>query len=98
MFDLDRVTCFLAHRDIRNGPRKTAEPLVDLLSSKHLTQSACEMALTNIDLDLLNMTPVTAECLIYLRICLVVYSMSMKILIDLIHHKENIWSCQCEVL
>jgi hypothetical protein len=67
---LDIVTCFLAHHDIRNGLRKTIEPPVDLLSSEHLTQSACEMALSNIGLDLLNMTPATAECLIYLIIYL----------------------------
>jgi hypothetical protein len=35
VLDLDTIFCFLAHHDIKFGPRKTANPPVDFLSSMH---------------------------------------------------------------
>jgi hypothetical protein len=34
VLDLETVACFFAHHEIRFGPKKTAKPPVDLLSSR----------------------------------------------------------------
>jgi hypothetical protein len=42
VLDLDIVACFLALQEIKLGPKYTANPPVELLSSAHLAQSASE--------------------------------------------------------
>jgi hypothetical protein len=42
VLDLDTVACFFTVHDMRLLPKKIANPLVDLLSSKHPAQSASE--------------------------------------------------------
>ena len=66
VLDLDTVVCFLAHQDIRFGPKKIANPPVDRLSSRHPAQSESEKALTRVDGDLLKVRPVFRVFLIYL--------------------------------
>jgi hypothetical protein len=51
LIDQDIVACFLALHKIKFGPRNTAKPPVDLLSS------AYEKALTSIEEDLFNFSP-----------------------------------------
>lgn len=58
---------FLAHQEIKLGPKKTAKPPVDLLSSKQPAQSESEKALTRVDDDLLKVSPVLKVFLIYLN-------------------------------
>ena len=55
--DLDTVACFLAHHEIKFGPRNMENPPVDLLSSTHPAQTESEKALTNVDDDLLKVKP-----------------------------------------
>lgn len=55
--DHDIVACFFAHHDIRFGPKKTANPLVERLSSIHPAQSESEKALTRVYEDLVNVRP-----------------------------------------
>ena len=57
VLDLDTVACFFAHHDIKFGPKNTAKPPVDRLSSKHPAQSESENALTSVDEDLLKVRP-----------------------------------------
>jgi hypothetical protein len=66
VLDLDMVACFLAHHDIKFGPKKTANPHVDLLSSRYPAQSASKKALTKVEEDLINVRPRLAVFLTYL--------------------------------
>lgn len=53
MLDLAIVGCFLALHETRLGPKNIANPLVQLLSSTLLVQSAAEKAVTRLDADFL---------------------------------------------
>jgi hypothetical protein len=44
MLDLETIGCFLAVQDIKQSPRNTAKPDVDLLSSGHPAQSESQNA------------------------------------------------------
>ena len=68
VLDLETVACFLALQDIRLGPKYTAKPPVDLLSSMQPAQSASENALTKIEEDFLKVSPRLVVPLIYLNI------------------------------
>jgi hypothetical protein len=46
VLDLDTVFYFLAHNEIKLGPRNTAKPPIDFLSFVHPAMSASEKALT----------------------------------------------------
>jgi hypothetical protein len=70
VLDLYTVACFLALQEIKLGPKYTANPPVDLLSSTHPAQSASEKALTNIEDDLLKVSPSWDVPLTYLKILL----------------------------
>ena len=60
VLDLETVACFLAHQDIKFGPKKIAKPPVDLLSSRQPAQSESEKALTSVEDDLLKFRPTLA--------------------------------------
>ena len=47
VLDLDTVACFLAVQNTKLAPRKTANPPVDFLSSRHPAQFVSEYALTS---------------------------------------------------
>jgi len=47
VLDLDTVACFLAVQNTKLAPRKTANPPVDFLSSRHRAQFVSEYALTS---------------------------------------------------
>jgi hypothetical protein len=68
VLDLETVDCFCALHDIRFDPIKTANPPIDLLSSRHPAQSASENPLTTIDGDLVIRSPKSKVPLTYLRI------------------------------
>jgi hypothetical protein len=51
VLDRDIVFCFFAHQDIKFGPKKTAKPPVDFLSSEQPAQSASENALTRVEVE-----------------------------------------------
>ena len=68
VLDLETVACFLAHQDIRLGPKKTAKPPVERLSSRHPAQSESEKALTRVEGDLLKFNPVPKVCFTYVII------------------------------
>jgi hypothetical protein len=70
VLDLDTVACFLALQEIKFGPKNTANPHVDLLSSTQPAQSASEKALTSVEDDLLKVSPICDVPLTYLRILL----------------------------
>jgi hypothetical protein len=70
VLDLDTVAYFLALQEIRLGPKYTAKPPVDLLSSTHPAQSASEKALMRVENDLLKVSPTFTVPLTYLRILL----------------------------
>jgi hypothetical protein len=72
VLDLDTVAYFLALQEIRLGPKYTAKPPIDLLSSTQPAQSASEKALTRVDEDLLKVSPILAVPLTYLNILLIV--------------------------
>ena len=54
LLDLKTTTSFIAHHEIRLGPKKTVNPPIERLPSKHPAQSELEKALTRVDGDLLN--------------------------------------------
>ena len=66
VLDLDTVACFFAHQEIKLGPKKTAKPPVERLSSRQPAQSKSENALTRVDDDLLNVNPRLKVSLTYL--------------------------------
>jgi hypothetical protein len=68
VLDLDTVACFLALQEIILGPKNTAKPPVDLLSSTQPAQSACEKALIRVEGDLPKVNPVLVVPLTYLKI------------------------------
>ena len=68
VLDRDTVACFLAHQEIRLGPKKIAKPSVDRLSSKHPAQSESEKALTRVEDDLLKVSPTLNVLFTYRRI------------------------------
>ena len=72
VFDLDTVACFLAFQEMRFGPKNTAKPPVDFLSSGHPAQSASEKALSKVECDRLSVRPIFRVPLMYLRIRLTV--------------------------
>jgi hypothetical protein len=51
VLDLDTVAYFLAQQETKLGPKKTANPPVERLSSGHPAQSTSEKALTSIEGD-----------------------------------------------
>src|SRR4051812_47025700 len=67
VLDLDTVACFLAFQEIRSGPKNTAKPPVDLLSSGHPAQSAYEKALSKVEDERLNVRPIFKVPLMYLK-------------------------------
>jgi hypothetical protein len=67
VLDLETVACFFAHHETRLGPKKIANPPVELLSSRQPAQSASENPLTSIDGDLLNINPMLDVFFKYLR-------------------------------
>jgi hypothetical protein len=68
VLDLDTVACFLALQEIKLGPKYTANPPIDLLSSTQPAQLASEKALTNVEDDFLKVNPRFAVPLTYLNI------------------------------
>jgi hypothetical protein len=66
VLDLETVACFLALQEIRFGPKNTAKPPVDLLSSGHPAQSASEKELTKVEVDFMNVSPMLTVCFTYL--------------------------------
>ena len=66
VLDLDTVACFLAHHEIRFGPKNTTNPPVECLSSRQPAQSESEKALTGVDGDLVKVSPTLKVFLIYL--------------------------------
>ena len=70
VLERDTLACLWAFQEIRFGPRKIANPPVDLLSSGQPAQSASEKALKNVDDDLVKAIPVCNVCCMYRRILL----------------------------
>jgi hypothetical protein len=56
------VFYFLAHQEMRLGPKNTAKPPVDFLSSVHPAQSAFEKALAIVEADCRICRPVLRVC------------------------------------
>jgi hypothetical protein len=63
VLDRDTVFCFLAHQDIKLGPKKIAKPPVDFLSSEQPAQSASENVLTRVEQDRRIWSPKLIVCL-----------------------------------
>jgi hypothetical protein len=63
VLDRDMVFCFLAHQDIKLGPKKIAKLPVDFLSSKQPAQLASEKALTRVEEDHRIWSPKLIVCL-----------------------------------
>ena len=70
VLDLETVACFLAHHEIKLGPKNTANPPVERLSSNQPAQSESEKALRSVDDDLLKLRPILRAFLTYLTILL----------------------------
>jgi hypothetical protein len=68
VLDLETVGYFLALQEIRLGHKKTAKPLVDLRSSRHLAQSASANALSSMEDDFLMCIPRCKVPFIYCKI------------------------------
>ncbi|XBI78592.1 hypothetical protein VPH35_088252 [Triticum aestivum] len=68
VLDRDTVACFFAHQDIKFGPKNTAKPPVERLSSGHPVQSESEKTLTRVEEDLLNVRPRAIVSFTYLTI------------------------------
>ena len=66
VLDLETVACFLALQDIKLGPKNTAKPPVERLSSKHPAQSESEKALISVEDDLLKFRPMLNVFFTYL--------------------------------
>jgi hypothetical protein len=66
MLDVETMAYFQAVHNTRFDPKKTANPLVDLLSSILPAQSASEKALTKLDNDLCMCNPIRVHCFKYL--------------------------------
>jgi hypothetical protein len=49
VLECDIIFCFLAHHNIKLGPKKDNKPPVDFLSSEQPTQSASEKTLIRVD-------------------------------------------------
>jgi hypothetical protein len=64
VLDHDTIFCFFEHQDIKLGPKKKANPLVDFLSSEQPTQLASEKVLIRVDEDRRICSP---KLLVYLR-------------------------------
>ena len=60
------MACFLAHHEIKLGPKNMANPPVERLSSRQPAQSESEKALTRVEDDLLKLRPMLKVCLTYL--------------------------------
>ena len=71
VLDRETVACFLAHHEIKLGPKKTAKPPVERLSSRHPAQSESEKALTRVEGDLMKFRPTFKVYLTYLTMRLV---------------------------
>jgi hypothetical protein len=99
ILDLDTVACFFAVHDMRLLPKKIVNPTVDLLSSKHPTQSTSEYPLTSVDDDLQILRPMLVQDLIYCSILLAVIQCTIvgayKNWQTLFIGKSNVWSGQC---
>jgi hypothetical protein len=51
LLERDTVFYFLAHQEMRLGPKNTSKPPVDFRSSMHPTQSASENMLTIVEAE-----------------------------------------------
>ena len=68
VLDLETVACFLALQDIKLGPKNTAKPPVERLSSRHPAESESEKALTSAEDDLLKFRPMLNVLFTYITI------------------------------
>ena len=68
VLDLETVAYFLALQDIKFGPKKTAKPPVERLSSRQPAQSDSEKALISVEDDLLKFRPTFSVFFTYLTI------------------------------
>jgi hypothetical protein len=94
VLDLDIVGCFLALHDIKFEPKNTANPPVDLLSSKQPAQSTSENPFISVDGDLEICKTMFMVPLTYRRILLVAGEMycgkRMKSLAYLVHREAYV--------
>ena len=68
VLDRETVACFLALHEIKLGPKNTAKPPVDRLSSRQPAQSESEKALKSVDDDLQKFRPILRVFLTYQNI------------------------------